>query len=207
VHLDCPAAAGAAVLGCRARSWADLLPKLPFLVDAAVGALLDLAILCQFFIYSSADEPEAAAGGGEPKAQGKGTVPPCILCHAGTFGSSSSSSSSSHLDKEDRQRQPTRATDILSVADIDAVGIHASASSFPLKVHSSTESGLGLSCPVGAAATAPATGPCSAVGLDGLLELAPDVLLQEDAAMHAGGELEEEQACSWTDSLISIATI
>jgi hypothetical protein len=37
------------------RSWQDLQPKLPFLVDAALGAVLDLVILLQFSIYKDVD--------------------------------------------------------------------------------------------------------------------------------------------------------
>lgn len=47
------------------RSWSDLKPKLPFLVDAAAGAFLDLVILVQFMIYKDVDD-EGQVDAGQP---------------------------------------------------------------------------------------------------------------------------------------------
>eukprot|EP00775_Hariotina_reticulata_P009055 gene9055-9225_t len=46
----------------RVRSWEDLQPKLPFLVDAALGAILDLVILLQFFIYKDDGKSQQQVG-------------------------------------------------------------------------------------------------------------------------------------------------
>lgn len=47
--------------------------RLPFFVDAALGALLDVVILLQFFLYRSADDDDEDEAAGDVKAQRSGS--------------------------------------------------------------------------------------------------------------------------------------
>uniref|UniRef100_A0A383VET2 Uncharacterized protein n=1 Tax=Tetradesmus obliquus TaxID=3088 RepID=A0A383VET2_TETOB len=203
----------------RARSWGELQPKLPFLTDAAVGALLDLVILAQFFIYRNADDAAAdpaqcssgdgRGGGDEP--QSKASPLPRIPCFDGTL---SSGGSSGKLDV--KQQQPASASDLPGSPDADGMPLAGHTGPVPVPVHSSSVGVLslaGLAGPAAAAAAAAAAGAAvpgspSVVGLAALLDAPADVLLlHEEGGGAPGSELDGAQACSWTDSLISIATI
>jgi hypothetical protein len=203
-------------VSCRARSWADLLPKLPFLTDAAVGALLDLLILAQFFIYRNADEEDKGAadssssgssGGG--KVQGKTSSLPRILCRAGSL---SSGGSSGKLDV--KQQQPVLMSDLLGSPDADGRTVAVPSVPVPVPLHSSSGGALSLPGLADAALADAALAdvamsgpPLAVVGLEELLDAPADVLLLQEGGAGPGSELEEGQAGSWTDSLISIATI
>jgi hypothetical protein len=198
---------------CRARSWADLLPKLPFLTDAAVGALLDLVILCQFFIYSNADEELAGAlnsasrgsSSSRANAQGKASSLPRIMCHAGSFSSSGSSSKQDM--KHCWQQQSKHTSDLL--ASLDAGDASPTVPSAPVPVPVQASSGVALSLPEPAASESLGAVPCLVGGLQGLVDAPAEVLLLQEAGSQRVSTLGEVegQACSWADSLISIATI